>query len=103
MPYSLLVAAVSPSDAQALASMRRLEDYLLLDEQQPQPQSKMVEVNFVNAELVHPSAPDDFKLVIPKLEVKQGQVLAIVGRVGGGEFRKLPCKLASSRLAWKVM
>ncbi|KAF5825528.1 hypothetical protein DUNSADRAFT_8977, partial [Dunaliella salina] len=72
--------------SEALASMQRMEEYLLLDEEQRQPQSKMVEVNFVNAELVHPSAPDDFKLVIPKLEVKQGQVLAIVGRVGGGEF-----------------
>jgi hypothetical protein len=28
--------------------MRRLEEYLLLDEQQPQPQSKKVEVNFVS-------------------------------------------------------
>jgi len=34
--------------AEALASMRRLEEYLLLDEQQPQPQSKKVEVNFVS-------------------------------------------------------
>mmetsp|Transcript_12259 Transcript_12259/g.33459 ORF Transcript_12259/g.33459 Transcript_12259/m.33459 type:complete len:1462 (-) Transcript_12259:707-5092(-) len=84
--------------SEALASMRRLEDYLLLDEQQPQPQSKMVEVNFVNAELVHPSAPDDFKLVIPKLEVKQGQVLAIVGRVGGGKSSVLQAILQTMRL-----
>jgi len=41
---------------------------------------------------VHPSAPEDFKLVIPKLEVKPGQVCAIVGRVGGGELLNLILK-----------
>lgn len=39
----------------------------------------------VDAELVHPSAPEEFTLTVPKLEVKPGQVCAIVGKVGGGE------------------
>lgn len=42
------VCCVIACNAEALASMRRLEEYLLLDEQQPQPQSKNVEVNFVS-------------------------------------------------------
>lgn len=35
--------------------------------------------------LYYPSTKEDFKLMLPVLEVKPGEVLAIVGRVGAGE------------------
>jgi ABC-type phosphonate transport system ATPase subunit len=39
-----------------------------------------------NAVFTHPGATDDFELCVPLLEVKPGEVLAIVGRVGSGEW-----------------
>ncbi len=34
---------------------------------------------------MHPKSSDEFQLHVPKFEVKPGEVVAIVGRVGSGK------------------
>ncbi len=36
--------------------------------------------------LSYPSSKEDFRLNIPAFEVKSGEVVAVVGRVGSGEW-----------------
>lgn len=38
-----------------------------------------------NAVLSYPGSKEDFRLQLPRFEVKPGEVAAIVGRVGSGE------------------
>ncbi|GFR52364.1 hypothetical protein Agub_g14922 [Astrephomene gubernaculifera] len=71
--------------SEAVASLQRLEKYLLLDEFDDPPKSKIVEARFDNAVLSYPGSKDDFKLQVPRLEVKSGEVVAVVGRVGSGK------------------
>jgi ABC-type transport system involved in cytochrome bd biosynthesis fused ATPase/permease subunit len=89
--------------AEALASMQRLEKFLLLEEGTDAAPAPQVQVLFENAELAHGSKgtaeehhgetsgkevavkTEEFKLSVPKFEVKPGEVCAIVGRVGSGE------------------
>lgn len=40
-----------------------------------------------NVVLSYPGSKEDFRLQIPKFEVKSGEVVAVVGRVGSGEQR----------------
>jgi ABC-type bacteriocin/lantibiotic exporter with double-glycine peptidase domain len=49
-----------------------------------------VGAKFVDTQLAYAGNKEDFKLRIPKFEVKAGEVCAIVGRVGSGEFT-VPC------------
>uniref|UniRef100_A0A7S0R450 Uncharacterized protein n=1 Tax=Chlamydomonas leiostraca TaxID=1034604 RepID=A0A7S0R450_9CHLO len=72
--------------SEAVASMARLEKFLLLEESVDHPSSKETEVQFDDAQLVHSKEKaDEFKLNIPKFSVKPGEVVAIVGRVGSGK------------------
>ncbi len=40
-----------------------------------------------NAVLSYPGSKEDFRLQLPRFEVKPGEVAAVVGRVGSGEWR----------------
>jgi len=71
--------------SEAMASLKRLENFLLLEESKDAPKSEEVQAVFKDAVLCHHKSGDDFKLTIPKFEVKPGEVAAIVGRVGSGK------------------
>eukprot|EP00798_Chlamydomonas_sp_ICE-L_P017393 gene17393-23693_t len=85
--------------SQALAGIKRLETFLLLDETKAEEKSKDVEISFKDCIMSHyKSGDDDFKLKVPKFEVKPGEVAAIVGRVGSGKSSVFTAILQSMRL-----
>ncbi|EFJ46358.1 ABC transporter [Volvox carteri f. nagariensis] len=83
-PLVVLPKALRGS-SEAIASLNRLEKYLLLDEFDDPPKSKDVEAKFENAVLSYPGSKEDFRLQIPNFSVKSGEVVAVVGRVGSGK------------------
>jgi ABC-type multidrug transport system fused ATPase/permease subunit len=70
--------------SEAAAAMARIQGYLELAESEAVPRSSAVEASFEAAEL-HYGAPQDFTLSVPDFDVKAGEVVAVVGRVGSGE------------------
>ncbi|GLI63446.1 hypothetical protein VaNZ11_006418 [Volvox africanus] len=83
-PLVVLPKALRGS-SEAIASLKRLEKYLLLEEFEDPPKSKVVEARFENTVLSYPGSKEDFRLQIPTFEVKSGEVVAVVGRVGSGK------------------
>ncbi|KAL6759443.1 ABC transporter [Haematococcus lacustris] len=71
--------------SEAIASIQRIEKFLMLEEGSDHPRSSNTEVRFKDAVLSHSSNKEDFRLKIPKFEVRPGEVAAIVGRVGSGK------------------
>ncbi|KAF6262121.1 P-loop containing nucleoside triphosphate hydrolase protein [Scenedesmus sp. NREL 46B-D3] len=86
-----LVFAVPPPSlssssppTQAVAAMRRLQAFLLLPETEEQPQASEPQAVMKDAEL-HYGNPAEFTLTVPEFDVKPGEVVAVVGRVGSGK------------------
>ena len=71
--------------SEAAAAMARIQGYLELPESEEVPRSSAVEASFERAEL-HYGSPQDFTLSVPEFDVKAGEVVAVVGRVGSGEL-----------------
>jgi len=82
--------------SEAAAALSRLQRFLLLPEVETPAQSARVEVRMTGAEL-HYGDPADFLLRVPKFEVKPGQVVAVVGRVGAGKSSILQAALSRMR------
>ncbi|GLI68304.1 hypothetical protein VaNZ11_012665 [Volvox africanus] len=75
--------------SEAHASLQRLEAYLLEDVQQgtaavKSTKSSVPGVHIDNAVYHHPSNPN-WHLHIPRFDVRPGQVVAVVGRIGAGK------------------
>ncbi|KAG2422455.1 hypothetical protein HXX76_016025 [Chlamydomonas incerta] len=83
-PLVVLPKALRGS-SEAIASLQRLERYMLMEEFEDAPKSKIVEARFDNTVLSYPGSKEDFRLNIPTFEVKTGEVVAVVGRVGSGK------------------
>lgn len=70
--------------SEAIAAMKRIQAFLLLPETQEQPQASEPQAVIKDAEL-HYGNPAEFTLTVPEFEVKPGEVVAVVGRVGCGK------------------
>lgn len=97
LPLVVLPKALRGS-SEAVSSVARLQSFLLLPESQQSERSTKVEARLTDAVLSHPADPDDFKLVVPRFEVKAGEVAAVVGRVGTGKSSLFHAILGNMKL-----
>ncbi|KAJ9527211.1 hypothetical protein QJQ45_025467 [Haematococcus lacustris] len=68
-----------------LASLQRVEEFLLAEVPDRQPMNPMAGVSIRDAEFKYPNATVPFTLSVPEFSVKKGEVVGIVGRVGAGK------------------
>ncbi|KAF8071336.1 abcC3 [Scenedesmus sp. PABB004] len=84
--------------SEAVAAMKRIQAYLELPETEEQAPAAEPQAVMHGAKL-HYDRPDEFTLSVPEFEVKPGEVVAVVGRVGSGKSSVLQAILNKMTVA----